>query len=243
MSFETIIYTKEENIAQIVLNRPRKYNALSVKMRDELYEVLHSIKDDPDVRVVIIRGEGRAFCSGADISEFGTAPSRVIARDVRWERDLWGLFLGMEEILICAMHGYALGAGIEMAMCCDFRIASRGTLFGLPEANIGMIPTAGGSQTMPRLINRGKALELIFLAKFIDSDEALKLGLIHRVVPHERLYDEAIKLAHEILNLPSLSVKFIKEAMRRGLELPLEEGLEVERRLFLKLMGERWKSS
>ncbi len=238
MSYQTISYNKEDGIGEIKLRRPDKYNALNIKMRDELYEVFLSIKDDPDVGVVLIGGEGRAFCSGADISEFGTAPSRVIARDVRWERDLWGLIYGMDEILICLMHGYALGAGLEMAMLCDFRLAAFGTKFGLPEVNLGMIPTATGTQTLPRLINLGKALEIIFTGKFIGCDEALRLGLIHRAVPQNELYGEGKKLARRILSLPQVSIKFIKEAMRRGLDLSLDEAIRVEGVLFRKMRGE-----
>jgi len=116
--FETIIYEKRDGLACITLNRPRALNAVNIRMRDELYEVLPAVRDDPEVVAAILKGAGeRAFCAGADITEFGTAPSVVIARQVRWERDLWGLFLSLPKPLIAAIHGYAVGAGIEMALC------------------------------------------------------------------------------------------------------------------------------
>src|SRR4030043_1876445 len=159
-AFETIVYEKKDGIAYITLNRPQALNAVNIKMRDELYEVLPAIDDDPEVMAGIIKGAGdRGFSAGADITEFGTTPSQTIARQVRWERDLWGQFLGVSKPLIPAIHGFALGAGVERSLCCDIRIASEDARFGLPEVGIGIIPAAGGTQTVPRTIGRGRALE------------------------------------------------------------------------------------
>ena len=131
---ETILYSKSGSVAHIVLNRPRRINAYNMQMRDEMYQALEAVRDDPGVRVAILRGEGeRGFCAGADLSEFGTAPSQVVARQVRWERDIWGLFLSIEKPLIAALHGYVIGSGIEMACLCDIRIASEDTVFSMPE--------------------------------------------------------------------------------------------------------------
>ena len=137
-------------------------------MRDELYQVLGAIKDDPEVRVAIFRGAGeRAFCAGADLTEFLTAPSPVIARQVRWERDVWGLFLSITKPFIAAVHGYVLGDGIEIALCCDLRLASEDAQFGMPEPGLGIIPAAGGSQTLPRTVGRAKALEMLLTGEGI----------------------------------------------------------------------------
>ncbi|MDY6912160.1 MAG: enoyl-CoA hydratase/isomerase family protein, partial [Chloroflexota bacterium] len=191
-AFENIVYEKDNGIAYITLNRPKALNAVNIRMRDELYEVLPAVKDDPEVMVAIIKGAGeRAFSAGADISEFGTTPSQTIARQVRWERDLWGMFLSVQKPLIAAIHGFALGAGIEMAMCCDMRIISEDAQLGLPEANLGMIPTAGGSQTMPRLVHLGQVSEIIFTADRIDAQEALRIGLVNQVVPRDNLIPTA----------------------------------------------------
>ncbi|MDP6101374.1 MAG: enoyl-CoA hydratase/isomerase family protein, partial [Dehalococcoidia bacterium] len=148
--FETLLYLKEGGIAWVVLNRPKAFNAYNVRMRDELYQVLYAIRDDPDVGVVVFRGEGRAFCAGADLTEFLTAPAPTTARRARWERDVWGLLLGLPQPLIAALHGYVLGSGMEIALCCDLRLAAQGTRLGLPEVGLGIIPAAGGTQTLPR---------------------------------------------------------------------------------------------
>ena len=124
-NFEVVIYEKKDEIGYVTLNRPQALNAYNIQMRDELYQVLEAIKDDPEVKVAILRGAGdKAFCAGADLTEFLTAPSPVIARQARWERDIWGLLLSITKPLIAALHGYVLGSGIEIALCCDIRVAS-----------------------------------------------------------------------------------------------------------------------
>ncbi|MDD5093772.1 MAG: enoyl-CoA hydratase/isomerase family protein [Dehalococcoidia bacterium] len=231
-AFENIIYEKNEGIATITLNRPKALNAVNIKMRDELYEVLPAIKDDDEVLVTIVKGAGeKAFSAGADISEFGTVPSQTIGRQVRWERDLWGMFLSVQKPMIAAIHGFALGAGIEMAMCCDIRIVSEDAQFGLPEANLGMVPTAGGSQTMPRLVLQGMVSEIVLTAERINAFEALRIGLVSRVVPRANLLTEAEALARRIMCYDPRAVRYAKEAITRGLDLPLAEGLEMEQRI------------
>lgn len=239
-NFENIIYEKEGGIAHITLNRPKALNAVNTKMRDELYEVLPSIKDDPDVRVAIVKGAGeRAFSAGADISEFGTVPSMISGREIRWERDLWGMFLSVQKPLIAAIGGFALGAGIEMAMCCDIRIASDDSQFGLPEANLGMVPTAGGSQTMPRLVLRGWVSEIVFTADRINAQEALRIGLINQVVPRDQLLAKANEVAERIASNDARAMQYAKAAVTRGLDMPLLQGLELEKRLSIALKSER----
>src|SRR4030042_1263409 len=198
-SFEVIIYEKQDGIAYITLNRPKALNAYNIKMRDELYEALGAIKDDPDVEVVILKGAGeKAFCAGADLTEFLTAPPPVFARRARFERDVWGRFLSVEQPVIAAMHGYVLGSGIEMSLCCDIRLASDDARFGLPEPGLGIIPAAGGSQTLPRTIGSAAALEILMSGRWIDAQEALKLKLINRVLPRPNLLPTAEKLAKPI---------------------------------------------
>lgn len=232
-AFETIIYEKKDGIACITLNRPQALNAVNIKMRDELYEVLPALDDDPEVMVGIIKGAGdRGFSAGADITEFGTTPSQNIARQIRWERDLWGQFLGVSKPLIAAIHGFALGAGVEMSMCCDIRIASEDARFGLPEVGIGMVPTAGGSQTMPRLVWSGMCAGPILTGEIINAAEALRIGLIHRVVTRDSLLPAAASMARVIMSRSQTAVRYAKQAINRGLDLSLEEGLEMEDRLF-----------
>jgi enoyl-CoA hydratase len=227
-----ILYEKREGIAWITLNRPEVLNAVNLAMRDDLWVYLHAVRDDPEVRAVVFQGAGdRAFSAGADISEFGTAPSYVEAREARLQRDLWGFLLNLDKPLIAAIHGYALGAGLEMSMCCDLRIAAEDARFGLPEVNLGYIPSAGGTQLLPRTIAPGVALGLILSGDTIDAHEALRLGLVHRVVPRAALPAEAEALARRLAARPPEAVRYLKEAITVGLDLPLDQGLALEERL------------
>jgi len=230
--FETLIYEKEAGIARVTLNRPDALNAYNIRMRDDLYGVLSAIRDDDEVRVVVFKGAGeKAFCAGADLSEFLTAPSPVAARRIRFERDVWGLFLGMPQPLIAALHGYVLGSGIEMALCCDIRLASEDARFGLPEVGLGIIPAAGGTQTLPRAVGRGKALEMLLTGRWIDAEEACRFQLVNRVVAREDLLDTAQSMAEKIASHDPDAVRSAKQAVVRGLELPLAEGLRLEKAL------------
>ncbi len=231
-NFETIIYEKLDDIGYVTLNRPHALNAYNLKMRDELYQVLDAIKDDAEVKVAIFRGAGeRAFCAGADLTEFLTAPSPIIARQVRWERDVWGLFLSIAKPLIAALHGYVLGDGIEIALCCDIRLASEDVQFGLPEPGLGIIPAAGGSQTLPRVIGGAKALEILLSGRWIKAEEAHRLKLVNRVVSRNELLPEAERLARKIADFDPVAVSYAKQAITRGLDLSLEQGLELEAKL------------
>ncbi len=230
--YETIIFEKKGRIASITLNRPQVLNIYNLRMRDELYEVLGAIKEDQEVHAVILKGAGeKAFCAGADLSEFLSAPSPTGARRSRWLRDLWGRFLSVPQPVIAALHGYVLGSGIEMSMCCDIRIASEDAQFGLPEVALGIIPAAGATQTVPRAIGPGRALDLLLTGRRINAQEALQMKLINRVVPKERLFPEAESVADKIAGRDQCAVRAIKQAVSRGLDLPLEEGLKLESRL------------
>ena len=244
--FKTLIYEKEDHIAYVTLNRPQALNVYNIQMRDDLYEVLHAIKDDPEVRVAIFKGAGeKAFCAGADLSEFLTAPTPIVARQVRFTRDVWGLFLSVPQPLIAALHGYVLGSGIEIALCCDIRIASEDTRFGLPEVGLGIIPAAGGTQTLPRIIGRAKALEMLLTNRWIDGREAYEVGLVNQLVPREKLFPTAEEMAKKIASYHPMAVRNAKNAVSRGLDLPLEGGLDLEKRLASELTHistRRWTS-
>ncbi len=236
--FEVIIYEKKAEVAFVTLNRPRALNAYNIRMRDELYQALEAIKEDPEVRVAVFKGAGdKAFCAGADLTEFLTAPSPIIARRVRWERDIWGLFLSITKPLIAALQGYVLGSGIEIALCCDIRLASEDAQFGLPEVGLGIIPAAGGSQTLPRTIGRAPALEMLLNGRWIKAAEAHRLKLVNRVVPHAELLPAAEALANKLKTYHPLALSYAKQAVTRGLDLTLEEGLELEARLAKRLLA------
>jgi len=179
-------------VATISLNRPDRLNAINMAMRDLLWGYLESCRDLPDVKVVVFRGEGRAFSAGADISEFGTAPSIMAARQARHERDVWSLLLSLRCVTIARMQGFCYGAGLELPLCCDVRIAAEGATFALPEVTLGYIPSAGGTQTLPRTIPPGAAADMILTGEPVDTEAALRWGLVKRVVPAAEL-DNAVE--------------------------------------------------
>jgi enoyl-CoA hydratase/carnithine racemase len=237
--FETIIYEKQDNVGYITLNRPKALNVYNIQMRDELYQVLGAVKDDAEVKVGVLRAAGeKAFCAGADLTEFLTAPSPTIARQVRWQRDVWGLFLGIDKPMLAALHGYVFGSGIEMALCCDIRVASDDVQIGVPETGLGIIPAAGGTQTLPRIVGKGYALELLMSGRWIKAEEALRMKLINRVVPREDLWPVVEWLAVEIGAHSENMLSYVKQAVTRGLDLTLEQGLELESRLGNSLLEE-----
>lgn len=237
MSFDAVLYEKVDHIAVVTLNRPSALNAINVQVRDDLFQILPAIEADEDVRVAIIRGAGRAFSAGADVSEFGTAPSPVEARRIRHLRPVWQMAAAMKKPVIASIHGYAIGAGVELAMLCDIRLAAEGTLFSVPEVTLGLIPGAGGSQTLPRAIRISRALELILTGRRIDTREALRIGLVNRVVPPQSLLGETMALAERIASRAPLAVQAAKQAISGGLDRTLAEGLALERRLRRTLRG------
>jgi enoyl-CoA hydratase/carnithine racemase len=230
MTADNLLFDKrDDGIALVTLNRPDKRNSINLEMRDALWSALQAISDDPDVRVALFAGAGdRAFCAGADISEFGTAPSYVEARRARQERDVWGYMLSMPKPLVAAIHGIAYGAGCELALCCDIRIASDDATFALPEVKLGYIPSAGGTQTLPRTVPPGLAREMILSGEPIGATRALQAGLITRIVPRAALLDEANAVAKQLAALAPAAVAAAKTAMSRGADLPLDEGLRLE---------------
>lgn len=234
--FETLIYEKKDSIAVVTLNRPEVLNIHNMAMRDDMFEVLSAIHSDDEVKAVLFKGAGeKAFCAGADLTEFLTAPPPTTARDVRFDADLWNLFIAMPQPLLAAVHGYVLGSGIEITLCCDMVISSEDARFGLPEVGLGIIPAAGGTQTVPRAIGSNRALEMILTNHWIDAKEALRIGLVNKVIPKDQLESIADESASRIANRDPLVVRSVKQAVLRGLDLSLEQGLELERRLALRL--------
>lgn len=228
--FATIIYSKDGPVAHVSLNRPQALNAYNLQMRDDFSSALDAVQDDPEVRSLLITGQGRAFCAGADLTEFGTAPSQTVARQVRWERDVWGQMLSLSKPTVVAVHGYCIGSGVEIALLCDLRIAAEETIFSLPEVQLGMVPAAGGTQTLPRGIGPSAALDLLLTGRRLDSKETLSLRLLTRVVPLDVLEEEAWALARQLADLDPGFASSAKECLRRGADLPLPQGLELEAR-------------
>ena len=235
MSSPAVLYEKDGSIAIVSLNRPAQLNAYNVEMRDDLYEILQAVRDDPEVRVMILRGEGPAFSTGGDVSEFGSAPSPVRAREVRWQRDNWGLLLRLPQPTIAAVHGYTVGGGMEMALLCDLCIAADDAVFFLPETGLGMIPGVGGTQTAPRAIGLGRALDMVLTGKRLKADQALQIGLVNQVVPPATLLTQAKSLAYTLSRYHPAVVALAKRAVRQGADLTLSDGLRLEHNLFALL--------
>ena len=232
----TVLFEKRDDIAVVTLNRPDVVNAFSVRMRDELWEVLTAVRDDPDVRGMLLAGAGeRGFCAGADLTEFGTAPSQTSARQVRWERDLWGLLLGIPKPTVAAIHGYCLGSGLEMAALCDMRVAADDAVFGMPEAGLGLVPAAGGTQLLPRLLGPGRALELLLSGRRFGAGDALAYGLVSEVVPRSELVAAATALLRRVLRAPEDALAAAKRVLTDGADRPLAAALDLERRLAASL--------
>lgn len=235
--FETIIYEKKDNKAYITLNRPENLNVYNIKMRDELFQILSAVRDDIDIHVIILKGAGeKAFCAGADLTEFLTAPPPTEARQARFDRDIWGLFLSIKKPIIAALHGYVLGSGLEMATCSDIRIASEDAQFGVPEMGLGIIPAAGGSQTLPRVVGRGYALDMLLSGKRISAAEARKIRLVNHIVPRAELMPAVEKIADKISAYDWIVVSYAKEAVIDGLDMSLTEGIDLESRIMRCLL-------
>ena len=230
-SFETLIFEKNGAVARISLNRPGSLNAYNVQMRDDFSEALSAVADDSEIQALLITGEGRAFCAGADLNEFGSAPSLAIARQVRWERDVWGQLLNLDKPVVAAVHGYCIGSGLEIALLCDVRLAADDTVFAMPEARLGMIPAAGGTQSLPRNAGAPRALDLLLTGRRFTAQEALEFGLITRLCPRKDLATNATRLAASLAESDAASMRKLKRALREGVDMPLEEALKLEQRL------------
>ena len=229
----TVKYERRDGgIAVLTLNRPGALNAFNVQMRDEVFEALMAVRDDDEVRGVLVRGAGdRAFCAGADLSEFGSTPSQAIARSIRWERDVWGLWLSLNKPIVAAIQGYCLGSGIEIAAACDVRIAADTAGFGMPEVGLGFLPAAGGTQLLPQLLGQGRTLELLLTGHRFTAKEALHYGLVSEVVSHGMLEGRAMDALRTILQAPSSALAAAKRVVSEGLDLPLAEAMALERRV------------
>ena len=234
-AFETILFERHGSVAHISLNRPECVNAYNIQMRDDFSEALLAVKLDSDIRALLITGEGRGFCAGADLTEFGSTPSQVIARHVRWARDVWGQLINLDKPIVAAVHGFCIGSGLEIALLCDLRIASRNTVFSLPEVHLGMIPAAGGTQTVPRAANTSHALDLLLTGRRADSAEALSLGLVTRLTEPNSLRDEACELAKRLGETPPEAMAAMKQILRQGLDLDLVRALGLEKRIAARL--------
>lgn len=233
--FPTVLFELRERVAWVTLNRPRQLNAYNLAMRDDLHQVLSAIYDDPEIDAMVLTGAGRAFSTGGDLTEFGSAPSPIVARWVRFRRDVWGLLRRLPIPTVAAVHGLTVGGGLEMALLCDLAIAADDTRICLPETGLGMLPGVCGTQTAARRIGLGRALDLCLTGSWIDARQALLVGLVAEVVPASKLNRSAHSLARALSRLPRERIALAKIAVWEGLDSPLEQGLQLERRLSRRL--------
>lgn len=228
-SFEEVRVTVEDGIAAATLNRPARYNALGARIANELNAMLDGIEKDSEVRALILTGAGdRAFCSGVDLKE-----RREMDADGRWAHnralnEFAERLAKLQIPTIAAINGLALGGGFEITLACDFRVAAEQAEFGLPEVGIGIIPGAGGTQRLPRLIGPTKAKDLIFTARRIGAEEALEMGILSRIVPADQLTDAAKEIAGTIAQNSPLAVALAKASIDIGMETSIEQGLRFE---------------
>jgi len=230
-----VLYAKRGAVAWVTLNRPDQFNAYNMAMRDDLFQILAAIHEDPEVRAMVLRGAGKAFSTGGDLAEFGMAPSPIVARWVRFRRDVWGTMRALPIPTVAAIHGYTVGGGLEMALLCDVAIAATDTRICLPETGAGMIPGVAGTQTAARRLGLARALDLCLTGRWIDAQDALLVGLVAEVVPLAELDARALSIARELGRVARERAAMLKLAVWEGLDLPLREGLELEQRLAKRL--------
>lgn len=228
MSFETILMEEADGVVEITLNRPDALNAINAKMREELTQLFGSIRDNPAQRAVLITGAGRAFSAGADLKDGSVEEGPIESVEVRVRGDFRAALVNMAKPAVAAVNGFALGGGFEVALCCDFRLASTEASFALPEINLGSFPAGGATQRLPRLVGLGPALEMVLFGERINAQEAFRIGLVNRVVAPEKLMETARQWAQKLAQKAPLAVKYAKESVLRGLEMSLDDGLKLE---------------
>lgn len=237
MSYEFIKVDAQyqEYVALIQLNRPKELNALNLQLMQDIKKALMELDNDPKVRAIVITGNDRAFAAGADIKQMaGKTAVDMLKID---QFSTWDQIRKTKKPLIAAVSGFALGGGCELVMQCDMVIASETAQFGQPEIKIGVMPGAGGTQRLPRAVGKVKAMEMVLTGEFIDAQEALRIGLINKVVPVDLYLSEAIKMAQKVAGMSPIAVQMAKESVLKSFEQPLQEALYFERKNFYMLFA------
>ena len=240
MNYENILFEIEDGIAIITINRPKVLNALNIATVKEIKAAFTRIEEDPNIGAAIITGAGeKSFVAGADINEISRlTPASGVKFALNGQSAL-NLIQYMQKPVLAAVNGFALGGGCELAMACHLRFASENARFGQPEVNLGLIPGYGGTQRLPRLVGKGRAYEMILSARPIDAATAERIGLVNRVVPQAELMAECEKMAKAIAKRGPLAVKYCLEAVDRGLNMSLDDGLALEANLFGLVFGSK----
>lgn len=234
-AFEFIETSIEGNVALIELNRPRQLNSLNRKMVRELVEAMEGFDRDDQVRVMVLAGKGRAFSAGADIDEMTNDDS--ISLELLNQFADWDRLALVKKPIIGAVNGFVFGGGFELALCCDVLITASGTEFSFPEVGLGVMPGAGGTQRLTKLAGRTKALEWLWTGERISANEALKYGVINKIVAPELLMEECMKFANKLAKQPPLSLRLIKDSVNKAVDSSLLEGMQYERKNFYLLFS------
>ena len=228
-AYETLKIEREESTLWIILNRPHRLNAFNDVLIEELSDMLNTAESDTSVKCVVITGEGdRAFSAGADVTMFPKVTPVKAEEFSRAGQKTFGKIEEMSKPVIAAINGFALGGGLELALTCDFRVAAEHAELGSPEIGLGLIPGWGGTQRLVRIVGLAKAKEMVLLGIRLKADEALKAGLVHKVVHYEKLRDEVRALAKKLADGPPIAMKYAKQALNFGSQVPLEAGLRLE---------------
>jgi enoyl-CoA hydratase/carnithine racemase len=234
-SDQVIVERPSESVAMVRLNRPQVRNALNLSLRRELASVFHLLSDDAAVRCVVITGDDKAFCAGADLREYVDAsPTEILARNMHL---LWGAIADCPKPVIAAVRGYALGGGCELAMHADIIIAGESAQFGQPEVRIGLMPGGGATQRLTWAVGKFAAMRMLLTGESISASEALSMGLVSTVVADDCVVPEALKLADKIAALAPLAVQLVKESVIESMNSPLDAGLRFERKAFQMLFS------
>lgn len=232
MEYNYLIVEQYDNVQVIKINRPKELNALNSQLLTELDLAFAEVQRNPEISVVVLTGEGKAFVAGADIAQM----SKMSAAEGKAFGEMGaGVFRRIElldKVVIAAINGFALGGGCELAMACDIRLASAKAKLGQPEVGLGITPGFSGTQRLPRIVGEGKAKELIYTAQVIDAAEACRIGLVNRVVEPEELMEQAMELARTIAAKAPLAVRFSKEAINRGVQTDIDSAIAIENNLF-----------
>lgn len=238
MTYECILVDTRARVGLVTLNRPKQLNALNDRLMDELGRALLAFDADENIGAIVITGNDRAFAAGADIGAMANWDYMDVYKTDYITRN-WETIRRIRKPVIAAVAGFALGGGCELAMMCDLVIAAESARFGQPEIKLGIIPGAGGTQRLPRAVSKAKAMDLCLTGRMMDAQEAERAGLVSRIVPTERVLDEAIDAATVIAGYSLPSVMMAKEAISRAYEVPLSEGILFERRVFHSLFATR----
>jgi enoyl-CoA hydratase len=238
MPFDNLLLERDDAVALVTINRPQVLNALNLATLDELRRVILDLKRDDSVRAVILTGSGeKAFVAGADVNELAAQTPLAGREHALSGQHVLDLIENMGKPVIAAINGYALGGGCELALACTLRIAADTARLGQPEVNLGILPGYAGTQRLPRLVGKARAMELILTGAQITASEAERIGLVNRVVPAAALLTEAKKLAGQLAKQAPIAVRYIIDAINHGLEMPFLEGCRFEATLFGLVAG------